>query len=981
MMRIDQLADWKSRAHNKVRWSTTAAIVLLFGLASAVYGQSSDKKMEGRIIGRLFDAQTGEALLGGSVRIDSTTMGQMTDLDGNFEIRRVPAGTYAVVASMVGYGTLRVTDVVVVADAPVRLDLALKPIVIETKEIVVEAKRLRNSEVSLLKDRQRATNVSDAISAEMISRSGSGDALQALQRVTGATTQDGKYVAVRGLLGRYTNTLINGALAPTADVNQEAVNMDLIPAGLLENIVVEKSFTPDKAGNFSGGSVNLTTRDFPESRTLTFSTSASYNSETTFKEGVLSDARGGTDWLGHDNGDRMVPDYLLDPNYVMKLRSEGLRDTAVAQQIETDSRSVIGTTMTPRRRTAPLNQSYSLSYGDVWRVFDKPLGLIGSLTYSRSSAWYDNGAQNEWFLRTADDTELSSTFFAREAKGKDETLWGGLLKGSYQVHPNHKLGFVYTRNQNGESIAIERIGTSVNYSSGEYFRTNSLLYTERSLRSYQFTGEHAGLPLGSRFEWMISDATAQQDDLNHRHFGAIADTTTIPDTTLWSLHNTLPTRFFRFLDERNREVRADLQVPFKNWNGLGAKVKVGGSYLAKGRDYREKRFRQEYNPPTITFDGNPDNYYQPENVGIDSIAYRSDGTVSRVFYNITWENQTDPKANFDADLDVIGSYAMVELPVFHWLQLVTGYRYETTDLSLNVVTDTTDDNSTKLIDADHWLPSINLTAKIGENMNLRGAYSQTLARPHFKEIQPVAVFQYIGGGYVNGNQNLTYTRINNHDLRWEYFPRPGELLAVSAFYKKLIDPIEQYYAHTGQANYTYYNGPGTRNWGFEFEVRRRLDRLPLVGELRTLRNVSIGGNLTVMKSEARLPDSLLAARRALDPSASATRQMWGQVPLVFNLDVSFSSPAGTVLTLLVNHVGRKLESVSSTNMPDAFELASTTVDLTASQRIWRGVTAKAAVKNLTDDLNRATVDFNGRSYTLHEHAVGRTISLGMSYSL
>ena len=266
----------------------TTLVLLMVMVAVGFAQEPAQTFKEGKISGRMIDAETGEALIGVTVMLEGTKLGAVTDLDGNFTIKRVPVGTYTLVASSVGYTATKVTAVEVTEGEIERVDLALKPQVVQTEGIEVIARVEKNNEASLLKLRQKSNSVSDAISAEQITRSGSSDAAAAMTRVTGASVVGGKYVYVRGLGDRYANTRINGALAPSPDPDKQAVPMDMIPTAMLDNIVVEKTFTPDKPGNFSGGSVDMTTKDMPEGRLLSFNTSASYNTQTTFEENALA---------------------------------------------------------------------------------------------------------------------------------------------------------------------------------------------------------------------------------------------------------------------------------------------------------------------------------------------------------------------------------------------------------------------------------------------------------------------------------------------------------------------------------------------------------------------------------------------------------------------------------------------------------------------------------------------------------------------
>ncbi|MDX1547122.1 MAG: carboxypeptidase-like regulatory domain-containing protein, partial [Rhodothermales bacterium] len=184
----------------------------------------------GTIAGTLVDSETGAPLIGASAILEGTATGAATDLDGRFLIPNVEPGTYTVVLSYIGYDPMTVRGVEVRAGETTRIDVALSAEALEVGELVVEAAALTNTEAALLKQRQKAAGVSDAISAEDISRSGSSSAADAMEKVTGASVVAGKYVYVRGLGDRYMSTQLNGASLPSADPDRNTVPLDLFPS-------------------------------------------------------------------------------------------------------------------------------------------------------------------------------------------------------------------------------------------------------------------------------------------------------------------------------------------------------------------------------------------------------------------------------------------------------------------------------------------------------------------------------------------------------------------------------------------------------------------------------------------------------------------------------------------------------------------------------------------------------------------------------
>jgi len=947
----------------------TAVLIFSPALMNGVQAQSSQT---GVIVGKLVDAETGDPLIGANVVLQGTTLGAACDLNGDYRINNVPAGKYSVVFSMIGYTKVTLTEVNVSAGQTTKLDLSLKPEILQGDEVVVEAKLVRDTEASLLKQRQRSLAVSDAISAETISRSGGGTAADAMEQVTGASVVDNKYIYVRGLGDRYMNTQLNGALLPSTDPDRNTVPIDLFPAKFIENIVTTKTFTPDKPGSFTGGSVNIETKAFPESFSMSFSTSTSFNNQTSLENGFLTYPGGKTDWLAIDDGVRDIPEALS--NSLMKIPNIGAAFSNHAQAIELDRLSkAFNSFMAPTSRTAPLNQSHAFSIGNQTTLFDRPLGYFGSISYSRNLSSYKDGVTAQYQLtgQVSEVTELNNLYQFSDTKSTDEVLWGGLANLSYKPHPNHSLQAKYNYNRSGESEAryqIEPLPRDL--APGTFYETRVLRYTERELGSFQLSGDHFSKPLlNARMDWSTSYTKSTQEEPDLRFFSN--DFTPITRNgvldTLYSIaasNYSRPVRYFRNLDENVLDSYLNLAVPFKQWSGLAGTLKIGGAFNRKERAFRERRF--EYHQSSARYDGNPETFFSPANMGI------IDSANGRYRFGNFIVDGSQPANNYDGDQDIYAAYGMVEAPLFRSLRFVGGVRLESTRMKVA----SQDQTKGKAdLSNDDWLPSLNLIYQLGDNMNLRAAYGKTLARPTFRELAPFASFDFVGDFIFVGNANLKRTLVDNYDLRWEWFTRPGEIYAISGFYKRFENPIERAIVSNNNQG-QFQNVDEAIVYGAEFELRKRLDQIGSI-----LRHVQVGGNLALVHSEVDIPSKELATVRQLDPNASRKRELQGQSPYVMNLDVVYDNPKlGTSLSVLYNVFGKRLSIVSLGGTPNVYEQPRGSLDVTFSQKIGP-FNVKAAAKNLLNSSVRKSHEFNGREFVVQEYTTGQTFSIGTSYNI
>jgi outer membrane receptor protein involved in Fe transport len=262
-------------------------------------------------------------------------------------------------------------------------------------------------------------------------------------------------------------------------------------------------------------------------------------------------------------------------------------------------------------------------------------------------------------------------------------------------------------------------------------------------------------------------------------------------------------------------------------------------------------------------------------------------------------------------------------------------------------------------------------------MNLRAAYGRTLARPTLRELAPYGTWEFIGGYYLSGNSHLEYTKIDNYDVRWEWFLRPGEILAVSGFVKQFYNPIERTITSN---NYDIHlqNVSRAEVVGIEVEWRRQLDLISPI-----LKNFRMGGNFSIVDSKVKLGDFELLEDRSGNPDAPDHRQLMGQSPYIVNADISYDNQkTGTHATLLYNRFGKRLSEVSQGATPDIFEAPRTTVDLTLSQQIFTGVNFRLSGKNLTDAAYvKKYGEYKGKEEIYQQYKPGVTYSVGVSYSL
>ena len=199
---------------------------------------------KGRVEGTVIDAKTGEPMIEAQVTVLETKKKVLTDIDGNYQLS-LPPGTYSLRVWAEMKAGRRISSVVVEKGKTTRIDVSLgEDTKVVMQELVVVAKPDTATEAVQLVRRQKSATVSDAISAEQLPRTPDTNASDAAKRVVGVTIQDGNYVIIRGLGGRYIATLLNGVELPSPDPDLPNAPLDLFPAAMLANLTVTKTFSP-----------------------------------------------------------------------------------------------------------------------------------------------------------------------------------------------------------------------------------------------------------------------------------------------------------------------------------------------------------------------------------------------------------------------------------------------------------------------------------------------------------------------------------------------------------------------------------------------------------------------------------------------------------------------------------------------------------------------------------------------------------------
>ena len=883
----------------------------------------------GRIIGKVLDARTGHGLSDVAIQIVGTTTGTNSGLDGRYSLGKVSAGTVTLHIRRLGFGPKTLTGIMLDAGATIEQDISLDPVTVSLATQVVTASVERGSVNAALDKQRTATGVVNSVTREQISRSPDSDAAQAVQRVSGVTVQDGKYVFVRGLGERYTTTSLNGARIPSPEPERKVVPLDLFPASLIQTVTTSKNFTADQPGDFSGAQVDIRTREFPLGQETEFSTSFGYNAAAR-SNGLFVAPTLDRDWLGFAGPERQLPSQLAQP---MPQQPSQTTVNSIVQSFRN--------AWSPLSREGAPNRSLGITTGG-----SKPFGNGSQAGYVAALSYSYNQELREREVRAyAEPTDGTTEVDRFEGMtGRASVLWGGIANLSVNLGTSTRISLNNTYNHTADNEARRESGFSENL--GTRLLINRLRFVERTVRSNQIVGERQ---LGSRQRVSLSftNSNVQRSEPDRSEFVQVEGAP--GESPYWLDATEGAVRTFGNLDESNYNTALDYALQFGPADRQH-ELKIGGLHRYTERVARNRVFSIQ--APSLSL---AERHLAPEEIFDGRFAGETDA-VFRVV-------PLSQGGSYGA-LDELGAgYATVEWTLGNRYRLITGARVERS--STIIAAEPTVGKRVRINPLyTDLLPSVLLNVKLGEVQNLRFSATRTLSRPEYRELAEVQYRDVIGGENVIGNPDLQRTLISNLDARWEWYPRGGEVFSVGLFSKRFSKPIERVFlATSGTRIVTFLNADRGDNFGLELDARVGLGRIADVFE-----PVTLFTNATFMRSKVHLGD---------DPRvAQEDRAMVGQAPSVLNAGLTFAPDGnGFSTTILYNRVGRRIVSASQRPLPVTYEEARSALDVAMRVPLFGSVSAKIDAKNLLDQPYRQTQG----TVTRESYYSGRVYTVGLNW--
>ena len=909
----------------KLNLRSFSILFILFSFSS-IYSQTSGIK------GAVIEDKTGMPLPGATVTIVELNKSRVTDANGSFIFSNIAPGTYIVKVTALTFQEKEITEVIVVADEIYNLTISLLEKNNQLDEVVIKAptKAKVESVKSLLTMQKNSATVSDGISAETIKRTPDKNTSDVLKRISGASIQDNRFVIIRGLNDRYNASLLNGSPLPSSESDRKAFSFDIFPSNMLDNIIINKTASPDLPGEFAGGVVQINTKSVPDKDFQSISIGSGYNTVTTFKEGKTYKGSS-TDWLGFDDGTRDLPSAIPSTEVFTSPSLTPIERSEIAKTFEYDW-SINNETFKP-------NTSFQYSIGRNYDIKDKVFGFLFSATHNLSNNI------NEFVDSEFDEsgTAAPSVIVANYegANFSQQVLTSAIANFSFKFNQNNSLTFKNIFSVNSRDLVVIRQGKEDVTDVG-VFDEDIRWFTSNRIYSGQFGGEHYLPSAKIKIGWsaFYSDITRSIPNLrNNRYFTNNPESTNPVDSTpnaIIALNtggiNYGGGLFFSELKENSSGGKFDISKKFTIGDDFTNEIKTGAFVQIRNRDFFARQFQYNrldnvnFNAPLLTLPN--ESIFNVENMGV-----LSPGVTGFTLFELSKFNDA-----YQAGSQLNAGYLMLDNR-YKKFRLVWGVRVEDFTQTLDTRLTETEYINSKTNQVD-FLPSANLIFSISSKKNLRLSYSKTLNRPEFRELAPFGFYDFTNRYFTQGNPDLVRATVQNFDLRYEFYPGKGQLFSVSYFLKKFKNPIEIIQQSLNRT-LSYGNANSAKSSGIEIEFRTLLSSIFNAESMVLLDDLTLFSNLAIIKSNADVSNINNA-----NPEKS--RPMQGQSPYVFNAGLQYANKDnGWIVSTNINRVGNRIVFGSSEIEPSLWEKARTFLDVQIAKSFYKNkIELKLNIQNI-----------------------------------
>lgn len=739
-------------------------LILLSAGLQVLANVNVNELKHGTIKGRILDTSN-QTLPGATIYIDSLHTGVVSDINGFYTLTNIAPGTYKVKVSYVGYSPVEMT-ITVPEGKTVESDVMLNDGV-KLREVVVGG--AFNGQRRALSSQKNAMGIVNVVSADQVGKFPDSNIGDALKRISGINVQydqgEARFGQVRGTSADLSSVTINGNRIPSAEGDTRNVQLDLIPADMVQTIEVNKVVMADMDADAIGGSINLVTKNTPNKRMFNATAGSGYNAVS--KKAQLN--------LGLTYGDRFFNDKLGLMFSGSYQNAPGGSDNAEFEYDVDDGSVVMKEAQMRQYYVTRERQSYSLALDYEFNP-DHKISFKG--IYNRRNDW-----ENRYRVvyKDLDESDPSEQSIELQTKG----------------------GADDTRN-----ARLERQQTMDFTLDGEHNLGGRLLMDWAA----SFSRASEDRPNERYFGLKMDNNTGENLINTFRGIGGRAPYSTIAipglDNEGWELDEL--TNSNQSIYENEWKFRLNFELPLMK--GLyGNTLRFGGKYTNKEKDRETTMYKydgEDVNDNPIFNDGGAwrehgssqirkgfmvgDNY--PEGTHFVSKKYL--GSIN--FNSMQGEpDYEEMSGNYHAKEEITSAYLRFDQKLGQKLDLMLGLRMEHTALNYRGLNWVVDEDENESLESTgnrknsytNWLPSVLLKYDVNDDLKLRASFTETLSRPKYSALIPSVNYNRADEEATIGNPNLKPTTSYNFDLSAEYYFKSVGLVSVGFFYKSINNVI------------------------------------------------------------------------------------------------------------------------------------------------------------------------------------------------
>ncbi|MBB4035231.1 outer membrane receptor protein involved in Fe transport [Dysgonomonas hofstadii] len=876
------------------------------------------------IKGNVRDSKTKETIPGVTISIKGTTLGAISDENGNYQLNVSP-GKYTVITSYIAYQPMEITDVVVEKDKPAILDIPMTEAAQNLNDVIVVARKNMESEMNLMMERRRATVAVENLGAREMSNKGLSTVADGIKKITGISMEGNTKVFVRGLGDRYSMTSLNGFPIASPNPDNKLIPLTLFPTSVVKNVTVSKVYQPSVFGDYSGAHIDVETKENIGNNYITVGVSTGGKTNTLFK-----------DFYSSDKGGVGIPFFGISKGFNQSGNIKDLTPGEFSTYILNNNPFETTFNISKNKGLPELGLEFGI--GHSWNVGGQKLNAMLGINFDNSYTIYDDA-----YVSTVNAQGVVRDMFNYN-KYSYETTATAIGQLSYTLRKNDIISLNAMYVNNSEDNYSIRDGYDAE---GVAIKNSNSVYHLYTLLNSQLTGKHQFSNIYT--DWQVSYGRTTSDEPDRRQ--VVYTKNDDGKYSLFKLNQQGTMRYFGELFED--EWNGDLKLKYVLNDAKENKdfVRLGGSLRKKTRDFNSTNYY--YNIDNIDINVNDifstDNYLNYNNIANGIISIEKNA----------------PKRNkYFAGSDIYAVFVDAEYYPVDKLLVAAGVRYEHSEQWVRYWDDKGQEKLAEL-NSDDFFPAVNLRYSLNDKQNLRLSFSRTITRPSFIEMAPFEYKESYGGASVRGNENIENGYNYNFDLRYEIFPASGDMFSLSAYYKHLKTPIERIQKYSGSAMQSFDNVDKGTVAGAELEVRKYL-----------IKDVRVDFNASYIYTHISLPEDGIYTDKK--------RELQGASPYLFNLDINYSpkftKEREASFSIVYNLRGPRISSVGINGVNNVIEESFNSLDFVAGYSFNPRMKLKLQAKNLINQKQKFTQEISetGKDEVVEYYKKGLSLGIGFS---